>query len=110
MKNQKGISLINLMIIVVIIIFGIFLLSGNNPDELAKETQKIITNDWKQKGLSVTVLEDMILTKKQGNEYSGMMKIRYEGKTIQLTGTVIYDGHYIQWQPDKQDLFYQLLY
>ena len=76
--------IVYLLIMALAILFGIYVLTGNNTEQLAKEIQKIITNNWKQKGMSVTVLEDMVLTKKQGNEYSGMMKIRYEGKTIQI--------------------------
>ena len=83
---------------------------GYSTEEIAKEAQKLIENDWKNKGINATVLEDMLLTKKGGNEYSGMMKIMYEGKTIQYTGTVICDGKSIQWLPDTQNLFYQLLY
>lgn len=110
MKNQKGISLLSLIIIVVIIILGFnFFPLFYTTEQIAKETQKIIEDNWRQEGLSVTVLEDLVLTKKYGNEYSGIMKIMYYGKTIQLTGTVVYDGNYIQWQPDNQNLFYQLL-
>ena len=83
---------------------------GYSTEEIAKETQKMIENDWKNKGINVTILEDMMLTKKSGNEYSGMMKIMFEGKAIQYTGTVICDGKSIQWLPDTQNLFYQLLY
>lgn len=103
-------TLINFIIIIVIIILVVMLLFGNKTERIAKETQKLITDDWRQKGISVTVVEDMTVTKKSGNEYSGMMKIIYEGKTIQLTGTVIYDGKTIQWQPDSQNLIYQLLF
>ncbi len=111
MRNQKGLSLISLLIIIIVII-GVMIIfnNGNKTEQLAKETQKLITDNWRKSGLSVTVLEDMVLTKKYGNEYSGIMKIRYAGHIIQLTGTVIYDGHYIQWQPDTQNLFYQMLY
>ena len=113
LRNNKGITLTQLIIIVCIIIFiTIFLprILGHSIEEIAKETQRLIEDDWKEKGISVTILEDMSLTKKSGNEYSGMMKIMYEGKTIQLTGTVIYDGETIQWQPDQQNLLYQLLF
>ena len=52
----------------------------------------------------------MILVKKNDNEYSGSIKIMYEGKEILISGTVLYDGNYINWQPNTQDLFLQFLY
>lgn len=117
MRKQKGVALLNLIIIIVIIIVGVVLLSNLFNDKtkistelLASEVQEKITTEWRQKGAVFTVLEDMILVKKNDNEYSGSMKIMYEGKEIQISGTVIYDGQYIQWQPNTQELFLQFSY
>lgn len=115
MKKQKGVALLNLIIIIVIIVVGVILLSNLFNDKtkistelLASEVQERITTEWRQKGVTFTVLEDMILVKKNDNEYSGSIKIMYEGKEILISGTVIYDGQAIQWQPNTQDLFLQL--
>lgn len=113
MKNQKGMTLVDITIIIAIIILCIILIPNLNlsskTERIAKETQQMLIDDWRQKGMNVTVIEDMIITKKQKNEYSGLIKIRYQGRTIQLTGTVICDGRSIQWQPDTQNLLYQFL-
>lgn len=127
--NGSGGGLVIVILIIIIVVLGIILIpniidaskssNGSNSggsiftsttERLAKETQKMITDQWRKDGLYVTVVKDMVLTKKYGNEYSGMMTIRYQGKTIQLTGTVVYDGYYIQWQPDRENLLYQMLY
>lgn len=117
MKSQKGVTLLNLIIVIVIIILGIILVSnlfndrtGISTELLASEVQERITTEWRQKGVTFTVLEDMILVKKNDNEYSGSIKIMYEGKEILISGTVLYDGNYINWQPNTQDLFLQFLY
>lgn len=115
MKNEKGIGLITLLIVVAIIISGIVLFfnlftdkTKVSTEELANEVQRKITENWRQDGKYFTVLEDMILIKKSENEYAATMKIMYKGKPLQISGNVIYDGQHINWQPDTDDLFLQL--
>lgn len=113
LKSKNGISMGKLILGIALIAIAIFVFSnfaGPSTEDIAKEAQRIITDNWKKEGVNVTVVEDMSLVKKSENEYSGIMEIIYEGKTIQLTGTVICDGDTIQWQPDRQNLFYQMLY
>lgn len=85
-------------------------LFASKTQKIAKETQKLLEAEWRKQGMAVTVVDDMLVTKRGGNEYSGMITVRYAGKTIQLTGTILYDGYSIQWQPDRQNLLYQMLY
>lgn len=115
-NNNEGTGILAVIIIIVAIILCVIIFPNvfgtkNKIEFLQEEVQELIEENWKENGVyGYTIEKDLVVTHKDGNTYSGIIQIKYLGKSIQITGEIIYDGKYVQWIPDRTNIMYQLLY
>lgn len=72
-------------------------------DRLAEEVKSSIIQKYKADGAYIGVITSLILVRKNGNEYTGMLKIsdynpEHNGRKREIPITVIYDGESLSWQ------------
>ena len=64
-------------------------------EDLTKEVQKSMESEFKAKDVTITSL---VLTKKAGNEYTGVLKTKESNGEFTYTVEVIYDGKNFTWK------------
>ncbi len=79
-----------------LILFTFFLSACSlSVDDLTKQVKQNMQDELKQKNISITSL---VLTKKGGNEYSGILKTLEPNGDFTYTVEVIYDGKSFTWK------------
>jgi hypothetical protein len=79
-----------------LILFTFFLSACSlSVDDLTKQVKQNMQDELKQKNISITSL---VLTKKGGNEYSGILKTLEPNGNFTYTVEVIYDGKSFTWK------------
>lgn len=63
-------------------------------DDLTEQVKENMTEKFKSSGVSISSL---ILTKKGGNEYSGVLETREPGGQFTYNVDVVYDGKSFTW-------------
>lgn len=66
-----------------------------STEDLATEVQKSMEEKFKGEGI---VIKSLILTKKGGNIYSGILETKEPNGEFTYTVEVIYDGNNMQWE------------
>jgi hypothetical protein len=70
---------------------------GLSTDELAKEVKKSMIESEQFKNNSIKI-NSLILTKKSGNEYNGVLETSEPNGNFTYTVEVIYDGNNMTWK------------
>ena len=85
-------------------IFALFLFTsmlftscGLSTDELAKEVEKSMSENEQFISNSIKI-KSLILTKKSGNEYNGILNTSEPNGEFTYTVEVIYDGNNMTWE------------
>jgi hypothetical protein len=81
------------------ILFASFLFTSCSlsTNELAKEVEKSMKESEQFKTNSITI-KSLILTKKSGNEYNGVLQTSEPNGQFTYTVEVIYDGDNMTWK------------
>lgn len=66
-----------------------------STEDLAEEVKANMEQNFKGENIQI---ESLILTKKGGNEYKGILTTKEPGGNFSYTVEVIYDGDYITWE------------
>jgi hypothetical protein len=83
---------------VAIIFASIFFTScGLSTNDLAKEVEKSMKESEQFKTNSITI-KSLILTKKSGNEYNGVLETSEPNGAFTYAVEVIYDGNNMTWK------------
>jgi len=90
---KKIIRFFALMIFASIIITSCSL----STNDLAKEVEKSMKESEQFKTNSITI-KSLILTKKSGNEYNGILETREPNGAFTYSVEVIYDGNNMTWK------------
>ena len=73
--------------------------SSLSTNELAEEVETLIREEMKERGVDGDIeIISFMLIHKEGNEYSGVIKIKEEGEIFTSNVDVIYDGKNIKWE------------
>jgi hypothetical protein len=81
-----------------IILVSIFFVScGLSTDDLAKEVEKSMKETEQFKSGSIKI-KNLILTKKSGNEYNGVLDTSEPNGEFTYNVEVIYDGENMTWK------------
>jgi hypothetical protein len=70
---------------------------GLSTDDLAKEVKKSMIESEQFKNNSIKI-KSLILTKKSGNEYNGVLETSEPNGNFTYTVEVIYDGNNMTWK------------
>jgi len=71
---------------------------GTSTSDLAKQVQDLMIEKFQQEGITLKVKEDLLLTHKSGNEYTGIITVIVDGEESQLSVDVICDGESFQYE------------
>lgn len=80
-----------------LLIFAVIFLvaCSMSTEDLAEEVKANMEQNFKGENIQI---ESLILTKKGGNEYKGILTTKEPGGNFSYTVEVIYDGDYITWE------------
>jgi len=74
-----------------------------SDDDLAEKVKSSIRQKFREDGVYIGQITSLILVRKNGNEYTGMIKIsdfnpEHNGRKREIPITVDYDGENLHWQ------------
>lgn len=72
-----------------------------STNQLAEEVKKSMKETWKQQGITGVAIDNLTLTHKGGNEYSGLLETTENGEKGKYTVEVIYDGENMKWELEQ---------
>ena len=95
-EKINGEDMKKLALIVTVMVTALALISCSlSTEELAQQVQSHIEEKLNPEGITVS---SFMLTKKGGNEYSGILETKEPGGKFTYSVDVIYDGEYFKWE------------